>query len=31
LLEEHKAEAGIDELKKDLWAARYEVFCLKIS
>lgn len=31
LLEEHKAEAGVEELKKDLWAARYEVFCLKIS
>lgn len=31
LLEEHKAEAGVEELKKDLWAARYEVFCLNIS
>jgi hypothetical protein len=30
LLEEHKAEAGIEELRKELWAARYEIFCLKI-
>jgi len=31
LLEDHKAEAGIEELKKELWAARYEVFCLIIG
>ena len=31
LLENHKAEAGVEELKKDLWAARYEVFGLNIS
>ena len=31
LLEGHKAEAGVEELKKDLWAARYEVFGLNIS
>lgn len=30
LLEEHKAEAGIEELKRELWAARYEIFCLQI-
>lgn len=31
LIEDHKAEAGVEELKKDLWAARYEVFGLDIS
>lgn len=31
LLENHKAEASVEELKKELEAARYEVFCLKIS
>jgi len=31
LLEDHKAETGIDELKKDLFAARYEVFSLVIT
>lgn len=31
LLEEHKAETGIDELKKDLFASRYEVFSLVIT
>ena len=31
LLEDHKAESGIEELKKDLYASRYEVFCLVIS
>ena len=29
-MEEHKAEAGIEELRKELWAARYEIFSLKI-
>ncbi len=31
LLETHKAEASIEELKKELEAARYDVFCLNIS
>jgi hypothetical protein len=31
LLEEHKAEAGVEELKKELFACRYEVFCLNIT
>jgi hypothetical protein len=31
LLENHKAEASIEELKKEFIAARFEVFCLKIS
>ena len=31
LLESHKDEASIPELVKELEAARYEVFCLKIS
>lgn len=31
LLENHKDEASVPELKKELEAARYEVFCLKIS
>lgn len=31
LLEAHKAEASVEELKKELEAARYEVFCLRIS
>lgn len=31
LLENHKAEASVEELKKELEAARYDVFCLKIS
>jgi hypothetical protein len=29
LLESHKAEASVEELKKELEAARYEIFCLK--
>jgi hypothetical protein len=31
LLEDHKAEAGVEELKKELFSARYEVFSLVIS
>lgn len=31
LLENHKSDAGLEELKKELDAARYEVFCLKVS
>ena len=31
LLESHKDEASIPELRKELTAARYEVFCLKIG
>ena len=31
LLENHKAEASVEELKKELEASRYEVFCLRIS
>ena len=31
LLESHKDEASIPELQKELEAARYEVFCLKIT
>lgn len=31
LLENHKAEASVEELKKELEAARYEIFCLRIS
>lgn len=31
LLEDHKDEASIPELKKELSAARFEVFCLRIS
>ena len=31
LLEAHQDEASVNELIKDLHAARYEVFCLKIS
>jgi hypothetical protein len=31
LLENHKDEASVPELKKELEAARYEVFCLKIG
>lgn len=31
LLENHKDAASIPELLKELEAARYEVFCLKIS
>jgi Ran GTPase-activating protein (RanGAP) involved in mRNA processing and transport len=31
LLENHKDEASVPELKKELEAARYEVFCLKVG
>ena len=31
MLEEHKAEAGVEELRKELHSARYEVFSLVIS
>lgn len=31
VLEGHKAEASIEELKKELEASRYEVFCLRIN
>lgn len=31
LLETHKAEASLDELKKELEAARYDIFSLKVS
>jgi len=31
LLESHQDEASVPELKKELHAARYEIFCLKIS
>jgi hypothetical protein len=31
LLESHKDEASIPELVKELEAARYEVFCLRIT
>ncbi len=31
MLEGHKAEASIEELKKELEAARYEIFCLRIN
>jgi len=31
LLESHKDEASVPELQKELEAARYEVFCLKIT
>ena len=31
LLEAHKAEASVEELKRELEAARYEIFCLRIS
>ena len=31
LLEIHKAEASVEELKKELESARYEVFCLRIN
>ena len=30
-METHKAEASMEELKKELEAARYEVFCLNIT
>ena len=31
ILQEHKAEASLDELRKELWSARYEVFSLVIK
>lgn len=31
LLETHKAEASVEELKKELEAARYEIFHLKVG
>ena len=30
-METHKAEASMEELKKELEAARYDVFCLRIT
>jgi hypothetical protein len=31
LLESHKDEASVPELRKELEAARYEVFCLRVG